>query len=153
MPSSSEAIDVTTIIDQAESLRFALSASSEFGWPATNPRAMNRFAESFGHEMAKSASASNLREAFSTLAVFWEENDLGRVSFRLGKQNLVRMSQCYDCEEWKCGFTSVPCSFKSTLIRVALSDMLGRDVRVAEVECCRTGGQACTFVINALNKA
>jgi len=114
---------------------------------------MNRFAESFGHEMAKSATASNLREAFNALAVFWEENDLGRVSFRLGKQNLVKMSNCYDCEEWKCGFTSVPCSFKSTLIRVALGDMLGRDVKVAEVECCRTGGQGCTFVVNPSGKA
>ena len=144
---------MSTIVDQAESLRFALGASSEFGWPATNPRAMNRFAESFGHEVAKSARAKTLKEAFQALSVFWEENELGRISFRLGKQNLIRMTQCYDCVEWKYGFTSVPCSFKSILIRVALGDMLGKDVKVVEVECCRTGGQGCTFVVTAQTKA
>jgi predicted hydrocarbon binding protein len=144
---------VSTLIDQAESLRFALSASCEFGWPATNPRAMNRFAESFGHEMAKSTRATNLREAFNALAVFWEENDLGRLAFRLGKQNLIKMTQCYDCAEWRYGFTSVPCTFKSTLLRVALEDMLNEDVKVAEVECCRTGGQGCTFAVTGVDKA
>jgi len=144
---------LSTIIDQAEGLRFALGASSEFGWPATNPRAMNRLAESLGHEVAKTARAANLREAFTALALFWEENDLGRMSFQVGNHALIRMKQCYDCTGWRCGFTSVPCSFKTTLLRVALSDMLDCDVRVAEVECCRTGGRGCTFTVTRIPPA
>jgi len=141
---------LSTIIDQAESLRFALGASNEFGWPATNPRAMNRLAEGLGHEVAKSAHAKNLKEAFTALTLFWEENDLGRLSFKVGKQAVIKMKHCYDCVGWRCGFTSVPCSFKTTVLRVALADMLGTEVKVAEVECCRTGGRGCTFNVTRI---
>jgi len=145
-----DASKMSTIIDQAESLRFALGGSTEFGWPASNPRAMNRLAEGLGHEVAKSAHASDPKEALTALALFWEENDLGQVTFHMGRQVLIRMKHCYDCLGWRYGFTSIPCTFKSTLFRAALTDMLGLNVRVTELECCRNGGQGCTFTVTGM---
>jgi predicted hydrocarbon binding protein len=134
-------------------LRFALGGSREFGWPATDLKVMNRLAEGLGHEVAKSAHATNLKEAVGVLTQFWEENGFGRLSFRAGKRPIIKMRQCYDCVGWRYGFTSVSCSFKATLIRVAISDLLGFDVKVAEVECCRTGGRGCDFSVTSSAKA
>jgi predicted hydrocarbon binding protein len=142
-----EARTVSTITDQAESLRFALGASVEFGWPATNPRAMNHLAENLGHDVARSAHASNLKEAVEALSTFWEENGFGRLSFQGGKQPMIKIKRCYDCVEWRTGVTSVPCTFKGTLLRVALEDLIGHEVRLTEVACCRTGAQSCNFRI------
>lgn len=105
---------------------------------------MNHLAERIGHDLADSLTVGPLRDVVAQISRFWRENDLGEMHGR-AEGHQVEINDCYDCIWWRLGLAALPCSFKATLIRVALTDLLKEEFRLTEITCCRRGGNSCTF--------
>lgn len=139
---------MATTAELAGTLKFALSAAREFSWPAPNSRAMNELAEKLGHELGCALTPGPLRQAAAEVSRIWQEDGLGEMRVDEGGR-VLELEHCYDCEWSKHGLATLPCSFKGTLIGVALSYAVKEKVRLTETGCCRKGETACTFAVKA----
>lgn len=109
---------------------------------------MNELAERLGQELGCALKPGPLQQAAAEVSRIWQEDGLGEMRVDEGG-HVLEFRHCYDCECSKHGLTTLPCSFKGTLIGAALSYVAKASIRLTETGCCRKGDRVCTFTVKA----
>jgi hypothetical protein len=99
-----------------------------------------------GETFYKKLQSPNITEFIDNIALFWKNNQLGRIEVKSTDPIIIQAYDCFECEDLP-QIGSPACTFDSGILEAVFSRYFQEKVEVEEVKCYAQGDDYCQFMV------